>query len=363
MRLIIVQILLVFFVSVFCDKYCAVTDFNPRLIFDTSSGMMGPQNIEYVKQVDHGFCYISFYSETLPSNLAVERISDCSQHFSGQVKAGPFDYQMPKELNGRPCFYQHNWIFCICSNSYCNSPQHWPLIVARFMHNSTASTRKESDIDLAQDVKFSLKLEKVKIGEYKSDQRENLRCLHWYADSLNQEQPNPPFYLFNYITVKRDAPSLEDALHSDPRPRVKNHLKEPRKLPYVDEDYGSKDKRSSERTGRKGTDDGDGGGFGGMIAAIVGGLLYVAFLGATVYFLNLLCRRLQDHSVFPRVNDKVISNRYDRLHNSEEIPKAFLRKKKKGSLLQKLQLLQKLLLLQELRLNLQPKNPKSRKLI
>ncbi|EFP07517.1 hypothetical protein CRE_26119 [Caenorhabditis remanei] len=270
----------------------------------------------------------------MPEKLAVTRISDCSNHFKGQIKAGTMKVEVPESLKKSRCYYQHDWIFCVCNNTYCNSPQYWPLMFARFFHESPPATRRLPGA--FADAKKMIKEHGLNVTINKNEKksfRENLRCFVWFSDTVNQEELNPPFYLYNYITTVHRAPPLADALTTDPALRkdsdwgtIQDHtvtkLHIPEKEPYedgtheTDPDYKTyphemkQDQENSERA---------------VTFLSIGLAVCIVAFGGTNFFLYKICQRIRDHSQFTRVDDRRARGRYTRCFKTPKLPTEFVK--------------------------------------
>lgn len=311
-------------------------DFDPEDIFDTEKKYMKLIKRNYQKHGNDANCFVSFYSKELTAtpDLVVNSISDCVNKFKGQIKVGKLSGEVPKTLKKNKCYYQKDWIFCVCDVTFCNSPQFWPLMLARFSHDNAPATRKESGawqdaegVIKRENLHKSLKIEKDSKNAY----RDNLRCLVWLSDAVYQEEANPPFYFYNYISTVHRAPPLADALAIAPVLRKKGdwgtvdnftmtrlHLKE--KEPFEDGSHESdhdyrtyphevmEDKKNAELA---------------TYLAAAGAVWFSITMIGTVLFLAKICRRVQDHSQFSRTNDIRAQRRYERCFKLPQLPKEF----------------------------------------
>ncbi|CAL2032669.1 unnamed protein product [Caenorhabditis brenneri] len=339
MKLFTFQALLICFPSVLCTKYCAHIDFNPEDIFNTDNKRYGVAlGMNYKKtKSDDTYCYVSFHSNSMPEEMNVRTIYDCSQHFKGHVKAGAYEGTVPEQLKKDRCYYQHNWVICVCNINYCNSPQYWPLMLARFSHDSPAKVRENSrSHEAAKGVMKALQLTVKDVNTKKGngDYREQLRCLIWLADTLAQEEENPRFYFYNYITLLHRAPPLADALTTPPVEKqksdsegselVEKYIYTFEKEPFedgrheTDRDYRTfpfeieQDQKNKDIAN---------------ILIIAGSVLFTVTFFITLYFLHSLCRRLQNHSLFTRAEDQKAYNRFNRCFKSPQLPKEFVRRR------------------------------------
>uniref|UniRef100_A0A1I7U887 Uncharacterized protein n=1 Tax=Caenorhabditis tropicalis TaxID=1561998 RepID=A0A1I7U887_9PELO len=210
-------------------------------------------------------------------------------------------------------------------------------MLARFSHDNASETREMSGV--FKDAKTINEKAKtnVKVNEKTKDSygyRENLRCLVWYSDTLSLEEPNPKFYLYNYITTLRRAPLLADALTTPPVEKKANdsdvtEYTQARKLyvtekePYKDgthendEDYRTfhfEVKQDRLNNGKS------------FIMAIGGTISFLILLAITIAFLVVLCQKVQDHSSFSRSDDIRAQRRFDRCFKSPQLPKEFIKK-------------------------------------
>ncbi|PIC45307.1 hypothetical protein B9Z55_005371 [Caenorhabditis nigoni] len=318
--------------SILCSKYCAQMDFDPEDIFDTDKSYMKHVARNYTKHTDETYCYVSFHANITEHQFVVNRMSDCASTFRGQIKAGNLNGNVPETLKKNKCYYQHNWIICVCSVTYCNSPQYWTLMLARFAHDKAPKTRLEPKA--FEDARTVAKMANVQLQinqNVKSEYRDNLRCLVWLADTVNQAEENPPFYLYNYITTVHRSPPLADALANAPVLRrdrdwgtIDNHtltqlhlnLKEPFEdgTHETDRDYKTYPHELAQ--------DNENADFGLYIVA-VGTVWWLIALSGTIVFLIKICRRAQDHSQFSRINDVRCHRRYERCFKSPVMPKEF----------------------------------------